>query len=500
MSKYKEYPALIYISLSLLYVFAIFNVEPIFSEPDAGWHLAAGDYIRAHGLPITDPWAFTSGGVPWYDLSYGFDVLISIIYSVAGFGGLYIFMLVTLTCVGCVCAMHCRARGVSVPVTALVVFCAGVALTPSVFLRPQLVTYLLIAVLHYVLYLDSIKPSKKAWIIFPLLTLLWSNLHGGVIAVFITAGCYALQNLVRKEFKQFQRAIGIGVLCGVCALITPYGFHIFYAMSVSIISVMNANIVEWQYLVPFLLWEQGAFFIFFIVVSNLKQSDTPLADKIAVFLWLIFALRSRRHFPIFVILSVPYVAQCLEGVIKKNQWPEKIQKMSLGHKAFHSVLVLAIAGSALMCSFIYVSLADQYRYLRQSRAMTQAVEYVAEKYPNARVFNRFNDGGHLIWLAKERFKISIDGRIDTAYPQEYMHEFVTKIDSAEEGWMDVVQKYESDLFLLPEGSKLEKSLHEFKGDWFWEQTFEEGEGRYSDVKYYVIVKKSLYDIKQQKTH
>ena len=63
---------------------------------DLGWHLAAGDLIRDRGsIPFHDPWSFTAGDKQWFNLSWLWDVVASVILQYAGFGGL------TLAVVAC---------------------------------------------------------------------------------------------------------------------------------------------------------------------------------------------------------------------------------------------------------------------------------------------------------------------------------------------------------------------------------------------------------------
>ena len=80
-----------------LYVFLIavtslyylLNAKILLGHYDLGWHLAAGDLIRAQGkIPTQDPWSFAAGTRQWVNLSWLWDVLASAIFQQAHFGGL----------------------------------------------------------------------------------------------------------------------------------------------------------------------------------------------------------------------------------------------------------------------------------------------------------------------------------------------------------------------------------------------------------------------------
>ncbi len=74
----------IYIFLiSFACVYYLSNAPLLLGHYDLGWHLAAGDLIRDQGnIPFQDPWSFTSGGRQWYNLSWLWDVIASVIISI----------------------------------------------------------------------------------------------------------------------------------------------------------------------------------------------------------------------------------------------------------------------------------------------------------------------------------------------------------------------------------------------------------------------------------
>src|SRR5580698_556063 len=84
----------IYIFLiSFACVYYLSNASLLLGHYDLGWHLAAGDLIRDRGhVPFQDPWSFTLGDRQWYNLSWLWDVIASVIFQYANFGGLVLFV------------------------------------------------------------------------------------------------------------------------------------------------------------------------------------------------------------------------------------------------------------------------------------------------------------------------------------------------------------------------------------------------------------------------
>ena len=78
------------ISFACLYY--IGNAQLLFFHFDLGWHLAAGDLIReSASVPFQDPWSFTLADKQWYNLSWLWDALASIVFQHANFGACWLW-------------------------------------------------------------------------------------------------------------------------------------------------------------------------------------------------------------------------------------------------------------------------------------------------------------------------------------------------------------------------------------------------------------------------
>src|ERR1700730_19111864 len=84
----------IYIFLiSFACVYYLLNASLLLGHYDLGWHLAAGDLIRDRGhIPFQDPWSFTLADKQWYNLSWLWDVIASVLFQYTGFSGLVLFL------------------------------------------------------------------------------------------------------------------------------------------------------------------------------------------------------------------------------------------------------------------------------------------------------------------------------------------------------------------------------------------------------------------------
>src|SRR5215470_9086658 len=92
ISSYFQRSGIYVFLISFACLFYLVNAPLVRSHFDLGWHLAAGDLIRAQGhIPFQDPWSFTTEGKQWFNLSWLWDVIASVVFQYTNFGGLTLF-------------------------------------------------------------------------------------------------------------------------------------------------------------------------------------------------------------------------------------------------------------------------------------------------------------------------------------------------------------------------------------------------------------------------
>jgi hypothetical protein len=141
----------IYIFLiSFVCVYYLSNAPTLLSHLDLGWHLAAGDLIRDRGsVPFQDPWSFTSGGRQWYNLSWLWDVIASVLFQYTKFSGLIFFTAACGAVIAGYLASACLSSGASAIAVCISVLSAcllypSFATAPNIYLAvsPNICTML----------------------------------------------------------------------------------------------------------------------------------------------------------------------------------------------------------------------------------------------------------------------------------------------------------------------------------------------------------------------
>src|SRR5947207_8819268 len=86
ISSYFQRSGIYIFVISFACVYYLVNAPVLIGHYDLGWHLAAGDLIRDQGnIPFHDPWSFTSGDRQWYNVSWLWDVIASLLFQYTNF-------------------------------------------------------------------------------------------------------------------------------------------------------------------------------------------------------------------------------------------------------------------------------------------------------------------------------------------------------------------------------------------------------------------------------
>jgi hypothetical protein len=93
LSRYFQTSGIYVFLISFACVYYLSNATLMLGHFDLGWHLAAGDLIRERGsVPFQDPWSFTLADRQWFNLSWLWDVIASVVFQYANFSGLILFV------------------------------------------------------------------------------------------------------------------------------------------------------------------------------------------------------------------------------------------------------------------------------------------------------------------------------------------------------------------------------------------------------------------------
>lgn len=452
--------------------------EGAIMDPDTGWHIAAGDLIRALGrLPQTDPWSYTADGQRWYNISWAYDVGLSAIHSL---GGLPAAVVATVglyaLAVALVSAIALRSSQ-SVAASFLVTLLAGVLLLPGMLVRPHVLTFFLVIAFYAILRFGS---EKRFWLL-PLLMILWANVHGGFLAGFVVIGAFSVEAMVARDYARCGRLVVIGALCAVALLATPYGWRLIDGAMLTMTSAMRELIAEWR---PAAIGRANAVTVFvaaFFLLSALYERRIPLADKLLACFWLAMGISSMRMMQLAAILAAPYLAQALALRLRQSPMSALVEDRDRVYAAALSRPSVRAASSAIAAALVLGAftpplqraLAGKDAAFPARLAPDAAIDFLKAQYPALRLYNEYGMGGYLIFRERGATPVFVDGRADTAYPRQVLKDAVDigmlgdkhMAELANEpAWRALVAKYDVEGFLISDRMRLYDVLSRLS-DW-----------------------------------
>jgi hypothetical protein len=279
----------IYIFLiSFACVYYLSNAELLLGHYDLGWHLAAGDLIRERGnIPFQDPWSFTLADKQWYNLSWLWDVIASVLFQYTGFGGLVVFVVACGAFIVGYLASLCLSRGASA-IAVCISVCLACLLYPSFVTPPNIylaaspnTATMLFAV---VFYGECMKRTQ--WFVLPVMMVLWANLHGGFLLGFGIIGIFGAVALLKRNWAgvNFYGLAGAG--CLVVIFINPLCWHIYLGLTATIGNFVQANITEWQSYYQNMTWPgciPGIVYVLIFIALELRggvSCPAPLESRL----------------------------------------------------------------------------------------------------------------------------------------------------------------------------------------------------------------------------
>jgi hypothetical protein len=423
-------------------------------DPDYFWHLTTGKLIVQTGrVPSVDPFSFTWLGQPWTPHEWLSEVVIfRLVDGLGRIGALFVFALFPAAIFGLLAAAFAR-RGTRVLAVALPFALGAFTLIPYVTLRPQAISWLMLAGLVWFLLEASAEHPRRFLILIPWFAL-WANLHGLYVVGLGVAGMYLLFTLAGRTPMSPARGWALGGVAGAigASMLTPAGpIGILYPLRyVEAGDWGLANIQEWQS--PSFHEPAHLAFLLLIVAVGLNGGRRTPGWLVALsWVGIAMGLLALRNVPVAVVLCMPTLVLGLEDRLRaraERRPPKPIPpSRALGRRWMELGAALAIAIGSIavlvprdMNGAIDTNLAKRFPIAGVDRLMQLA--------PKANVFAEYGWGGYVIWrMADGGAHVFVDGRNDM-YSQQVLEDY-TAIRAADPGWQDLAAQYGVEAILLP---------------------------------------------------
>ena len=455
----------LYLNVALLMavVFCLYLIRII--GLDIWWHLGVGRYlIQARSFPYHDVFSFTA---PYWDnKEWLFGIFVYLVERLGGLGALSFAkaMLFTATFFTLFVVSLRRSRNSFLSIA--VVLLAALACRIRLAFRPELFTYLFLAILF--LMIDKFFSGKRRPLcFFPLLMLLWVNLHplaflGLIILLIYIAGDLVTRILKEPAGKYCWRRLSnrdllllAMIFVASCVAFTCNPISLYRILSpVELLTKHSTYIASLTETTRLPISEYPPSFIavgllaLFTLVMFFTMME-PASTMILVFFGLLFVfVPMPRNIPLLPVCWTPIIACQLARFF--SYLPPGVASFFRSSRRIadgvFSVLLVCLIVWALSLPSFGVGFSG-------TLFPERAIEYVTANAPEKEMFNIYDWGGFLIWKLYPRYRVFIDGRGPDAYPPEIWADYQA-VQGGEEGWEEILDKYGVNFVLLSTGNKL----------------------------------------------
>jgi hypothetical protein len=419
------------------------------SYPDILWHRKAGEWMLKHGqIPTHDPWSYTAGEQTWLNLSWLFDVVLSLGYQTFGEPGMAVLAVLSLAFWVAWVARVLLKEGYGAVAVVTVVFWLPVLFMQSWVWRPQLVTIMFSFVWVWHLFYRDWQWANILKL--AALYLLWVNMHGGFMVVWLLLLVAGWNVCTKWSFEKLWMYLVLVALSAVATFMTPWGASIMEAVWRTMGSPIREWILEWRPLwqskEPATLW---GYVIFAHLVLWWGRKSVRMTELFLVCGTCLMMVLSVRHTGVMLSATALPLARLLHTKINHQPWWRKKSVeysrdlVQPAARLFLGVIAVIVAGASGMV-IGWVEQNRQEDVLRPA----QAFAYLATLPQGTKLWNDYAYGASILYDYGGHVRHAIDGRADTAYPRQVVQDYVHYI-LRQDGWENLPAQYDAQVVVMP---------------------------------------------------
>ena len=384
------------------------------SDPDTFWHIANGKEILRQGRVLNEEvFSYTKAGTKYSDHEWLSQLIFYIVYSRAGALGLAALKSVLVA--GMFAFLYEAAfyeGGLTFP--ALLFPTLGVVMAFERYaVRPQLFSYLLVAMLMFLYYGCKGRRVRlgRLWLLPPVM-IAWDFLHGAVFGLVMLAVYAAAETAMLvfstadQEDREFAKKFL--VVCAVtiiAMLISPYGIRSYEIFSGYLKNSVMISVNE-EFMPPLML---GGFHLFWavlagswglVLITTRKRDFSLTGDQgrglagiLVMAAFTALSIRYSRMISFFGLVSVPVLAG-RAWRLADLMWKEKARPF----------METAAAAGLVLC-FVYIGVFKfntwgPYRpgyKINQSILPVGAASFIKEANLTGNMYNPGHMGGYLAY-------------------------------------------------------------------------------------------------------
>ena len=442
------------LTLAAILLLALFSGE--IRDTDIWLHLKTGQHtFETRALAVPDPFSYTSGmGAAQYageEVTRHFNlthewlaqIIMHLIYSVAGFPGLVLTRAVLLIVFCALVGWMAFRRTNGFYVSLAAAFAAAGVAFHFAQSRPFLATFVFLAVTMAIL-----ESRRWMWLLPPVF-LIWANCHGGFFMGWVVFGAYCGEALIRRLRKKpvsNERQLWlVAVASFLVSGLNPNGFRVMQVLFFYRSSGIQLNNLEWQH--P-KFWEPSMYSFLLLgslLALLLAHRRTRPVDWLLYFGFAAISLMAVRN-TIFMGLAGPVL---MAAYVPK--W-----------RAVPVTALLLAAAALLVCDVAPARASGNAFAFRAAewQLPSGAAGFIQAHQITDRMFNNYETGGYLAWRLWPTQRVFIDprGLSEEAYA-DYGHILMNTDSTGGKSAEKLLRKYGIQMVVLEGFDYLSGQVH-----------------------------------------
>ncbi|MFQ6099685.1 MAG: hypothetical protein ACE5OS_00410 [Anaerolineae bacterium] len=432
------------------------------ADTDTWWHLQAGRVTLESGHILqTDLFSHTRYGSSWVNHSWLSQVILYWLFDHFSYAGLGLCMGAVVT--AAFALVYLQMEGDPFMRAFILILAAATSAVIWVA-RPQLLSFLLTAVVAYILYLFKWRRVNRLWLLPPLFVL-WVNLHAGYALGFMTLAAFVAGEVLNHllalatpslppfggdrgregpltgsghcpvvSWRGIGMVVGIAFLSALLLVLNPNTTRMWtYYLETVRIGVLRDFIQEWRspdfhalYTQPFLWLLLACLAAVGLSGRRIDGTDLALVGGFAY-----AALLAGRNFGPFALVAAPVLSRHVAAIVARWNRAVRDQGWLRASRRRPLTPALGVLNWGVLALVVALAVVKVYQPLRPpfNEALQReslpvgAAGWIQTHRPEGKIFNHYNWGGYLIWRLWPEYRVFVDGRTDL-YGDEILRDYV----------------------------------------------------------------------------
>lgn len=411
-------------------------------DTDFWWHLKDGQYIALnHVIPSHDFMSYTFRGHSWTDHEWLAELGLYGLFRLGGlWGPIVFFALIICTTFGLVYLQIVR-RGVNQILALFVVAAAYMASSASWGPRIQMMTLFFLSLYALALHAFVTSGNRRLLVVFPVLMLLWTNIHGGFVLGLAVLAITCVGELLNRltHHDDALSADGIKALAIAFAatfavtIVNPNGFRQLLYPLTFILPNAYTNLIQESaspnFHMPVMMVFE-AMLLLLIAALMIGRQRPNWTHLLIILAFTHLAFSQVRNVALWSVVVSPFLALYLQQALPalREQFPQLTYRRRPVAGRMASILNAVLLVLVLLVYVVEATHFINAKSLKQAERdnyPTGAIAYMrAHPLPQRHVFVSYGWGGYLLWNLFPAYRDYMDSRADTLYNNKILHGYL----------------------------------------------------------------------------